>query len=201
MSHRLGRRVLGLLAPLTLLLLPAPVHAERVVTHDPAGDATVVGWLAEEDAELPPTPDPSPADIVRTVAAHGERRLAVTVLFHDLADVRKHSTRVFVQTAAGWFDVDVRAGEGRRTRVMLVRRGERLDCRGLRARFDADADLVAVSVPTACLAAPRWVRVGVTAAVPLPMTDPAVLASTVDDGHRDTVRLRRVGTGPRIRRG
>ncbi|WP_210438402.1 hypothetical protein [Nocardioides xinjiangensis] len=58
-----------------------------------------------------------------------------------------------------------------------------------------------MSVPTACLSSPRWVRLGVTASSPLPTTDLAVLASTVDDGHRETVRPRSTGTGPRIRRG
>lgn len=199
MSHRLGLCLAFLLA--AGILLPSPAHAEKVVTHDPTGDATVVAWLAEEDAEVPPTPDPSPADVVRTVAAHGETRLAVAVHFRELAGVRKHSTRVLVRTPSGWFDLEVRAGEGRQTRVVLGQRGERLDCRGLRARFDAGADVVEVSVPTACLDAPRWVRLGVTAFAPLPTTDPAVLASTVDDGHRDTLRLSSVGTGPRIRRG
>ena len=199
MSPRLGSHLLALVVP-ALLLAPVPAHAEKVVTHDAAGDAGVVGWLAEEDAELPPVPDPSPADIVRTVAAHGDRRLSIAIHFLDLEGVREQSTRMLVRTPAGSFRIDVRA-KGRRTRATLTQRGQQIDCRALRARFDAAADVVTVSVPTACLASPRWVRLGVTAFAPLPMTDPAVLASTVDDGHRDTVRLNSVGTGPRIRRG
>ncbi|WP_299924981.1 hypothetical protein [uncultured Nocardioides sp.] len=69
------------------------------------------------------------------------------------------------------------------------------------ARYDAGADAVAVSVPTACLSSPRWVRLGIKAFAPLATTDPAVLASTVDDGHSDAFRMTRVSTGPRIRRG
>ena len=199
MSHRLAARLIVAVLP-AVLLLPTSAHAEKVVTHDPAGDADVVGWLAEEDAELPPTPDPSPADIVRTVGAHGERRLSIAVHFLDLAGVRDHSTRFLVRTPAGSFRLDVGA-KARRTRTTLTQRGQQIDCRALRARFDAGADVVTVSVPTACLSSPRWVRLGVTAFAALPMTDPAVLASTVDDGHRDTVRLNSVGTGPRIHRG
>lgn len=193
-------RPAALLAPVALLL-PTAAHAEKVVTEDPAGDAVVVGWLADDDAELPPPPDPSPADVVRTVGAHGKNRLAVTVHFRDLAGVQQHSTRILVRTGAGSFHLEVKAEEGRRTRASLARRGEPIDCRGLRARLDASGDLVAASVPTACLSSPRWVRLGVKAFAPLPTTDPAVLASTVDDGHRDTVRLMSTGTGPRIHRG
>lgn len=70
MSSRLGPRLVALLVP-AVLLGPAAAHAERVVTHDPVGDAGVLGWVADEDAELPPTPDPSPADIVRTAPRTG----------------------------------------------------------------------------------------------------------------------------------
>lgn len=200
MTHHLRTRLLAVLLPATLLLVPSPAHAEKVVTLDATGDAVVVGWLADDEAELPPTPDPSPADIVRTVAAHGERRLAVAVHFRDLAGLREHSVRVLVRTPSGPFHLAVRT-TGRRTRATLDRRGEPLGCRGLRARVDAGADVTEVSVPTACLASPRWVRLGVTAFAPLATTDPAVLASAVDDGHRGTVRPTSVGTGPRIRRG
>ncbi len=200
MTHHLATRLLAVLLPAALLLVPSPAHSEKIVTHDAVGDAVVVGWLADDEAELPPTPDPSPADIVRTIAAHGERRLAVAVHFRDLTGGRERSMRVLVRTPSGSFHLEVRT-KGRRTRTTLDRRGEPLGCRGLRARVDVGADVVAVSVPTACLASPRWVRLGVTAFAPLRTTDPAVLASAVDDGHRDTVRLTSVGTGPRIRRG
>jgi hypothetical protein len=194
-------RLLAVLLPAALLLVPAPAHAEKVVTHDAAGDAVVVGWHADEDAELPPTPDPSPADIVRTAAAHGERRLAVTVHLRDLAGAQEHSTNILLRTPADTFRLEVEKKEARRVRTTLMRDWETTDCRALRARFDVGADTVEVSVPTACLSSPRWVRLGVKAFAPLPMTDPAVLASTVDDGHRDSVRLRSTGLGPRIHRG
>jgi hypothetical protein len=200
MSPRLGLRLVALIAP-AALLAPVAAHAEKVVTHDPAGDAAVVGLLAEEDAELPPVPDPSPADIVRTVAAHGDRRVSITVHFTELAGVRDHSIQVLVRTPSGPYRVEVDKKEGRRARTTLMRRWEPVDCRAIRARFDAGADAVAVSVPTACLASPRWVRLGIKAFAPLATTDPAVLASTVDDGHRDAVRLMSVGAGPRIHRG
>jgi len=200
MSSRLGLRLVALVAP-AALLAPAAAHAEKVVTHDPAGDAGVVGWLAEEDAELPPVPDPSPADIVRTVAAHGETRLSITVHFAELAGVRDHSMQVLVRTPPGAYRLEVEKREGRRARATLTQPGQQADCRALRARYDTGADAVAVSVPTACLSSPRWVRLGVKAFAPLPATDPAVLASTVDDGHRDTVRLMSIGAGPRIHRG
>lgn len=200
MSPRLGLRLVALIVP-AALLAPVAAHAEKVVTHDPAGDATVVGWLAEEDAELPPVPDPSAADIVRTVAAHGDRRLSITVHFTELAGVRDHSMQVLVRTPSGAYRVDLDKEEGRRVRTTITRNREAVDCRALLARYDTGADAVAVSVPTACLSSPRWVRLGIKAFAPLATTDPAVLASTVDDGHRDTVRLMSVGAGPRIHRG
>lgn len=200
MPSRLGLRLVALIAP-AALLAPAAAHAEKVVTHDPAGDARVLGWLADEDAELPPVPDPSPADVVRTVAAHGERRLSITVHFAELAGVRDHSMQVVVRTPSGAYRVEVEKGEGRRARATLTQRGQQARCRALRARYDAAADAVAVSVPTACLSSPRWVRLGIKAFAPLAMTDPAVLASTVDDGHSDSFRAMRLSTGPRIRRG
>ena len=159
------------------------------MTHDAVGDAGVLGWLADEDAELPPTPDPSPADIVRTVAAHGDRRLSITVHFTELAGVRDHSMQVLVRTPSGAYRVDVDKEEGRRVRTTITRRGGPSTAGPCGARYDAGADVVAVSVPTACLASPRWVRLGIKAFAPLPATDPAVLASTVDDGHRDTFRV------------
>lgn len=201
MTHRLGTRLLAVLLPATALLIPGAAHAEKVVTEDPAGDTVVVGFVVDDDAELPQPPDPSPADIVRTVGAFGTNRLAITVHFRDLAGVQEHSTRLLVRTGTGSFHVEVEAKEGRRTRARLVGRGPAIDCRALRARLDRGGDLLAVSVSTACLSSPRWVRLGVTAFSPLPMTDPAVLASTVDDGHRETVRPRSTGTGPRIHRG
>jgi hypothetical protein len=200
MSPRLGLRLVALIAP-AALLAPAAAHAEKVVTHDPVGDTVVVGWLADEDAELPPTPDPSPADIVRTVAAHGGRRLSIAVHFAELAGVRDHSMQVLVRTPAGAYRVEVEKAEGRRARAMLTRRWQPVDCRALSARVEAGADVVTVSVPTACLSSPRWVQLGIKAFAPLATTDPAVLASAVDDGHRGTVRLLSVGKGPRIRRG
>lgn len=202
MSPRLGSHLLALVVPALLLFLaPLPAHAEKVVTHDAEGDASVVGWLADEDAELPPTPDPSPADIVRTVAAHGDRRLSITVHLTELAGVRDHSIQVLVRTPSGAYRVEVEKKEGRRARTTLTRRWQPVDCRALGARYDTGADAVAVSVPTACLSSPRWVRLGIKAFAPLATTDPAVLASTVDDGHSDSLRLLEVSTGPRIHRG
>ncbi|MCY4727888.1 hypothetical protein NYO98_16500 [Nocardioides sp. STR2] len=200
MSSRLGPRLVALVVPLALLA-PTGAHAEKVVTHDPAGDAGVVGFVAEEDAELPPTPDPSPADIVRTVAAHGDRRLSITVHFTELAGVREHSIQVLIRTPSGAYRVEVEKDEGRRARTTITRRREPVGCPALRARYDTGADTAAVSVPTACLSSPRWVRLGLKAFAPLPADDPAVLASTVDDGHSDTYRVFRVAVGPRIRRG
>ena len=133
MSPRLGLRLVALIVP-AALLAPVAAHAEKVVTHDPAGDATVVGWLAEEDAELPPVPDPSPADIVRTIAAHGDRRVSITVHFAELAGVRDHSMQVLVRTPSGAYRVDLDKEEGRRVRTTITRRWEPIDCRALGAR-------------------------------------------------------------------
>ena len=60
--------------------------------------------------------------------------------------------------------------------------------------------MVTVSLPTACLESPRWVRVGVglvsLEVAPTP-TDPDALGVFADDGHRDgTVRDKSVDKGP-----
>jgi hypothetical protein len=199
MSPRLGPLV-ALLVP-AVLLAPAAAHAEKVVTHDPIGDVSVVGWLADEDAELPPTPDPSAADVVRTVAAHGDRRLSITVHFAELAGVREHSLHLLVRTPSGAYRVGVDKEQGRRVRTTMTRRWEPVRCRAVRARYDTGADAVTVSVPTACLSSPRWVRLGIKAFAPLPATDPTVLASTADDAHSDSFRVFGVSTGRRIHRG
>ena len=133
MSLRHGARLAALLAA-SAVLLPVAAHAEKVVTHDPVGDVDVVGWLADEDAELPPTPDPSPADIVRTVAAHGDRRLNITVHFAELAGVRDHSMQVLVRTPSGAYRVEVEKEEGRRARATFAQRGKQVDCHALSAR-------------------------------------------------------------------
>ena len=205
MSSRVGLRMLSLAVPV-VLLAPAVAHAEKVVTEDAVGDArsyTVV-YDSGEEPEFLLAPDEASADIVRTVAAHGAKRLSVTVHLRDLQTSRPQISVIRVVTPAGTYTVAVEKSPGSRARAEIdTRRGD-LECRGLRAGVDGAADTVSVSVPTACIGAPRWVQLGVGVigfAMPADGTEPTSETLYADDGHRSTISDNSIGRGPRITRG
>ena len=206
MSHRLGARLVAVLLP-AVLLLPAAAHAEKVVTEDAIGDVQAYSaeTIAGGDLVLVPAPDEPSPDILRSVAAHGDRRLSVTVHFRDLVLTGFHSTLIRVFTPGGSrFDISVDKDPGSRADASLASQQGDSTCRGLRAELDRAADLVAVSVPTSCLGAPRWVRLGVGAfaiSESAEASDPDSFTVLIDDGHRDVVRETSIGKGPRIHRG
>ena len=192
-------RVATMLAP-AVLLLPTSAQAEKVVTYDEAEDAQLVTSFVP--AEGPPVvtsepaPDETAVDITRTVAAHGDARLSITVHLRDLVLSSVHDTYVRLETPQGrQYAVLVGKNPGFRAKALLLRRGLETDCRSVRAVVDGGADTVAISLPTACVDAPRWVRVavGVTrvAEVAEPYAYPMGAAQLADS----------LGFGPKVHRG
>lgn len=211
MKPRLGATAVAL-AVSAALQLPSAAHAEKVVTEDPAGDAQAVTSDVPDgssaDAAFAPAPAESAVDITRTVVAHGNTRLSITVHLRDLVLTSpNHETYVRLATPGPDYTVRVSKSPGSRTVTELGRKsGRDVDCRGLRAKVDGDTDRVSLSLPTACIESPRWVQVGVGVvrqAEPAPgSTTPVVDAMFADDGHRDgDIREDDVTKGPRVRRG
>ena len=202
MTLRLVRRAAALAVAALFVTVPA-AHAEKVVTEDAVGDVQAIDFDAEED--FLPAPDHAASDITRTVAAYGATRLSVVVHFRDLLNTSNQSTVVRVRTPRGRYDFQLVRVPGRRAEVLFGRpRGGETECRGVRGKFDGAADLVSMSVPTACLASPNWVQLSVAAVVvaePLAEAPGEQLVAFVDDAHRDTMRETSIGKGPRIHRG
>jgi hypothetical protein len=202
MSRTAALRLAALLAPVALVLPAAAAHAETVVTEDAAGDARA--WTDYQEFQYVPAPDEASADVIRTAAAFGQRRLSVAVHFRDLEVRVRHETLVRVWTPRGAFDVTAERRSARRATVSLARQGsDALGCRGLSVAYDGAADTVALSVPARCIGAPRWVRLGVKATTtPRRYADnPGTVFFLADDGHREGLRENSIGKGPRIRRG
>ena len=212
MPSRLGARLAAALVPAVALLLPAAAHAEKVVTEDAVGDAQAVtsdvpdGSTAE--AVFTPAPDETATDITRTVVAHGNTRLSITVHLRDLVlTSSNHQTYVRVATPRFAYTVLVSKSPGSRATAELRRKsGRSAECRGLRVAVDGDTDTVSLSLPTTCIDSPRWVQVGVgvvRVADPAPGSeDPIAESLFADDGHRDgDIRENDVAKGPRVRRG
>lgn len=199
MNHRFGVRLLAALLPAATLLSGA-AHAETVVTEDGARDAEAYDY----GFELVAAPQEASVDIIRTVAAFGQRRLDITVQVRALEERVRHGVRVRIRTPRDTFTVKAgRRSDSRPTIAVRKGRGGASGCRGLRVRYDGAADSVTLSVPARCIGGPRWVRLGVTAKA-TPRVDgenPSTVFFLADDAHRDTFREGSVGVGPRIVRG
>lgn len=200
MSSRLGARLAALLVPATLLL-PASAHAEKVVTEDRVGDVIT---LADESTDLEdavPAPAYGGVDVVRTSVAHGANRLRLTVSFRALERDPFQFTVFRVSTPRGTFDVFVERLGGKPI-SSIDRRGKTVECGGLRSKVDRGADTLTTSLPTSCLDAPRWVRVGVGAiGVAAEVESPEHAAVYADDAHRDGTVRDALAKGPKVRRG
>ena len=200
MTSRHGARLAALLAP-AALLLPTVAHAEKVVTEDPVGDVVSPVDGAEDAYETVPAPDYAGVDVVRTTVAHGETRLRVDVRFRALERDPFHFTVIRVRTPAGPYDLMVERLGG--APITSLGRGDRdVECRGLKAKVDLGSDTVTASLPTACVGAPRWVKVGVGAvAVAGDQAQPDLAAAYADDAHRVGEIRERIAFGPKVRRG
>lgn len=190
-----------------LVLFGPASHADRSVTADAPSDALLVSFDESPGStgfSTAPAPDQSSVDITRTVVQHRTDRLRVTVRFRDLELTRRafHFTSLRVLTPEAGYDLDVENLTGRDGSAELRRGSRTVECRGLRSSMDEDTDRVVVSVPTACLSAPRWVRIGVAAIevdadlTPQPSGEMQVFA---DDGHRPgRISENSIAKGPKV---
>lgn len=200
MPSRLGPPLAAVLVP-AVLLTPVAAHAEKVVTEDAVGDVvTLVGESGElEDAV--PAPDYAGVDVVRTAVAHGANRLQVTVRFEAMERDPFQFTVIRVSTPRGNYEIVVERLGGKP--ITSIDRGRKaVDCDGLKAKVDLGADTLTTSLPTSCLAAPRWVQVGVGAvALAADQGSPELVAVYADDAHRDGAIRDNIAKGPKVHRG
>lgn len=230
MTLRPVTRLVAALVPV-LLLAPVAAHAEKVVFDDAVGDAVSLNLAdglfvtasepaAADGPSFVPAPDEAGADVTRTVVALGRTRLAVTMHFRDLVlSPGGHSVDLPLYTRDAQYDLSVGREPGRRAHVELFPPLDVMPvgvatqprsaaspgaCRGERVRYDFEADVVSVSVPTACLGTPAWVQVGVavTRFAITPQPDGSVnFAVLADDGFSDTISTTDVGRSTRVHRG
>ena len=206
MSSRLGPRLVALVVPV-VLLAPATAHAEKVATADPAGDVVSLGPTEQGDDDLDnllPAPENQTADIVRTVVDHAGSRLRVRIDLRQLGRSKTYFAVLKVRTPTGTFEVET-DDLGRRPEVEMTRRSRSVECPRLRAVADRAAARAVITIPTSCLEAPRWVKVGAGVASLETVADADGTEQVVvfaDDAHRaGTVRDEIVAKGPRVRRG
>lgn len=199
MSPRHGARLAALLVP-AALLLPTAAHAEKVVTEDAVGDVLSLGE-SEDPADAVPAPDYAGVDVLRTAVAHGAQRLRVGVRFRNLERDPFQFTVIHVSTPQGGYEIVVeRLGD--KPITSLVRGRKDVDCRGLKTKVDLAEETVTTSLPTSCLGAPRWVKVGVGAvALAADQASPELAAVYADDAHRDGEIRDRIAPGPKVHRG
>lgn len=202
---RPGLRVLALVLPAALLVQSA-AHAEEVVTEDPAADVVTLGPTEQGGDDLDnllPAPENLTADVVRTTVDHRESRLRVRLDLRDLGRSRTYFAVLQVRTPDGTFEVETE-NLGRRAKVDMTRRGHAIECQRLRAAGDQASSRVTVTIPTSCLGAPRWVRVGAGVASVETVTSAdgtEEMAVFADDAHRVGEIRDMIAFGPKVRRG
>lgn len=205
MTARLGIRLLALALPVALLA-PASAHAEKVESTDPAADVVSLAPTeqGEDDlANLVPAPDNLTADVLRTVVDHAESRLRVRIDLRELGRSSIYFAALEVRTPAGTFEVETDR-LGRRPKVAMTRRSRAVECPRLRAVSDRDAARTVITIPTSCLGAPRWVKVGVGVASVEAVTTaegPEEMLVFADDAHRSGEIRDNIAIGPKVFRG
>ena len=206
MSLRLGAPLLALLVP-AALLVPSAAQAEEVVTEDPAGDAVRVVPAPVDGSgedEIVPAPENATTDVVRTVVDHSATRVRVSIRLRELGSGRAYYGVLQIRTPAGSYEVEAER-LGRNPRLDMTRRGHTVDCARLRATSDRDRARVVVTVPTACLASPRWVQLGIgVVRVETTTTETGAeeVVALADDAHRPgTIHTDALAKGPKVRRG
>lgn len=162
----LSSRLLGILvATASVLVTPTPVHAARIVTEDAVSDAQSIRADADEEV-FDPAPQHTAVDITRTVVAHGVRRLRVQVRYRDLERTFPRGALVKVRTPGRRYGIEAwHSNPLTRTQLTRGQIEDDVRCPGLRSSLDRARDQLTVSVPTACLGGPAWVRVGVLSIV------------------------------------
>jgi hypothetical protein len=172
------RGVASVSCALTLALaLPASAEADSWYGSDPMGD---VQQTVHDPEPAPcgtntvtPLPDDTTHDITRLRLRHGPATVVVTLQLRDLIAEGRHFTTVTLRADTGVYWLDVLRFANGRVDYDVVRRPRQLPppdecgnilvtvlgrpCAGLTARWDADADLIQLAVPRACVRRPEWV--------------------------------------------
>lgn len=162
----LSLRLFAALIPMTsVLVAPTAAYAERLVTDDAVADAQSIRSDADEEV-FDPAPEHTAGDITRTVVTHGARRVKVRVRYRDLERTLPQATYVKFRTSTWRYDIEMsRNVPGGRTQITRGDREDIVQCPGLRSSVDGARDQLTVSLPTACIGTPAWVRVGVLSVV------------------------------------
>lgn len=211
MPHRHGARLAALVAPLALLL-PVAAHADQLVVDDPVGDAKALNFSRELGGADGPmfidAPAETSTDIVRTIVAHGKKRVTLSVRLRDLADSTEHVLDVRVFTPGGRYSLLAGVSGGTSGAQLFPERlrGNEAPrpCRSVRGRYDVAAELATVSFPTSCIGSPDWIQVSavVSRLAVTPQGDGSVnVAGWADDAFRSTLSPDSNGRSPKVRRG
>lgn len=143
----------------------APAQAQRWTHTDPAGDVTSATECSAEGDSCTETVAAAQTvpDVVHFVADHRARRVNVWARYRDLtaSGTRLHQVR-YVTNEGVRRHLTLATYNGR----VIVRElsrdsdGRKVACTGIRHSIDYTANTVSISVPRACMSAPRNVRVG-----------------------------------------
>ena len=144
------------------MTLPRDQIEKGFVEETSAFSALVRSLDDQQLDQTVPAPEYAAVDVVRTAVAHGANRLRVSVQFRALERDPFQFTVLRVKTPDGNFEVGVERLGGKPI-ASIVRGRKDVDCPGLAAKVDLGGDTVTTSLPTSCLADPRWVQVGVGA--------------------------------------
>jgi len=200
----LRRRASLLVFLVSALLLPTAARAQKVVTSDPAADAVSISSDATGSDDVGLAPEETRADLLRTTVAHTASRVQVVTTTREVGRGPDYLVMLRVRTPDGTFSAAAYGLGGRGPAVRLVRGNRVVDCPRSHASSDESAARVVIAIPSSCLGAPRWIRVGIGVSryVSLDGTsNDEHWVMYVDDAHRAGDVGDDLALGPKIRRG
>jgi hypothetical protein len=141
----------------------APAQAQSWHHGDAAGDVTAATCDAQDNCTEAVDSTLKVPDVTRFVADHRARRVNIFARYTDLTSsgtrihIARFVTNEGVRRHLNWVTYN-----GNTVMMELDRDsdGKKVACRGIRRTADYTANTVTISVPRACLSAPRTVRVG-----------------------------------------
>lgn len=191
-SRRYVRSILAAGACLAIVL-PSAASAETFSHRDPAHD---VVRQNQTTGVLVKTPANKSADIIRVRFSHTRRHVLSMTAMRDyqggywmVTEVLKTPRSRYVVWGTMWhgdlsFQVSRNAGDSYR-------------CRGITGTIRPARDQILVSVPTRCIARPRWVRMGLYYSVIVK----GGASIYIDNALRKGFGMNSLDLSPRLRRG
>lgn len=148
--------------------LPAAAHADAGAVDDGTGDV----WTQQYDPETDEmtwvlVEGTDNVDLTRTVVKHTNKRIAVTATFADLVKDSEYAAgyslrMVLNDGRKAWFSINEDGDEPWTWLTVQFKAGgaydKHLECPGVRAAFDWDADIVTGSFPRSCFGDPKWLK-------------------------------------------